>query len=79
MIVRFGQDQLQRAKDELELAGLQALRFVAAVLGPVKHSQETHDRSWALALLRVVNSLDLGDPRMASQILAEAINRSSYS
>lgn len=68
-------DQIQRVRKELQLASLQALRFVAATLHLVSHDGNNGLDHWNLGLLRVVNCLDLGAPQMARQFLIQTINK----
>lgn len=70
---RVHQDEIERARSELEAASLQALRFVAAMSVLREHTIGAQG-PWRLVLLRVVNCVDLGATRMARRILVQALN-----
>jgi hypothetical protein len=66
--------EIEAAKEQLELASARALAFVAAALGPVPACTIEVQDPWRLALLRMVNCLDLGPPKLAHQILVQALS-----
>lgn len=73
MIERGEQREIQQAQDDLNLACVRALGFVAAALGPVPDNTIKIDDPWRIALLRVVNCLDLGAPNLARKILVRSL------
>jgi hypothetical protein len=74
---RFHRKEIKRARSELEAASLQALRFLAALSAEPKPTIGA-EGPWRLVLLRVVNCVDLGAPRTARRILAQALLNSQH-
>lgn len=70
---RLHRDEIKRAKHELEVASLQALRFLAAVCVQSQPTAGAYD-PWQLVLLRVVNCVDQRAPQMARRVLVQALN-----